>query len=234
VGLGKGGCAADQLKIPTTAAVRREVAHDVFILKDRASSPGSAYVMIRVIGKDWHFPRSNLLLRTMPDPAPAPELPYPDTKPAGAADFYVAINATFRFIAARFGREGLLRYWEDLGRRYYAPVSDRWRGGGLQAVAAYWSAFFNAEPGAEVEVTQTENEVRVEVRTCPAIRHLREHRRVILPEFCQHCYFVTQAIGSGAGIEARVAGGNGCCSQTFRRSGAFSQSQSPEAILPAS
>ena len=76
---------------------------------------------------------------------PAP-LPYRDTKPVGAADFYFAINATFRFILQRFGLEGLRRYWTDLGAQYYAPVSAAWKQRGLPGVAAYWRAFFAAEP----------------------------------------------------------------------------------------
>ena len=81
-----------------------------------------------------------------------PPLPYTDTKPVGAADFYAAINATFRFILERTGLEGLRRYWTELGRGYYAPVSERWRAGGLPAVAAHWRAFFAAEPAAKVAV----------------------------------------------------------------------------------
>ena len=30
-------------------------------------------------------------------------LPYTDTKPVGAADFYFAINATFRFVLNKLG-----------------------------------------------------------------------------------------------------------------------------------
>lgn len=141
-------------------------------------------------------------------------LPYPDTKPVGAAGFYLAINATFRFVLARFGIDGLRRYWRELGRSYYAPVSERWRGG-LDAVAEYWRAFFAAEPGAEVEVHASADEVRVEVRTCPAIKHLREQGREIVPCFCQHCFFVSDAIGESAGIAVRVSGGNGACVQRF-------------------
>ena len=55
------------------------------------------------------------VVEAMPDPSP---LPYLDTKPVGAADFYTAINATFRFIERRLGRDGLLRYWHELGQRY--------------------------------------------------------------------------------------------------------------------
>lgn len=69
---------------------------------------------------------------------------YKDTKPVGAADFYFAINATFRFILKRFGIEGLRKSWKDLGYHYFAPVSVAWKKYGLQGVASYWKAFFQA------------------------------------------------------------------------------------------
>lgn len=145
-----------------------------------------------------------------PDP-----LPYLDTKPVGAADFYFAINATFRFIRETLGESALRSYWENMGRDYFAPVSERWIQGGLPAVAAYWRAFFSAEPGAQVEVREEPNLVVLEVRICPAIRHLRMGGRVIDPGFCHHCYHVSEAIAARAGLAARVKGGNGTCRQTF-------------------
>ncbi len=150
--------------------------------------------------------------------APVPAaLPYRDTKAVGAADFYLAINATFRFISDRLGIEGLRRYWRDLGSRYYAPVGEQWKTGGLAAVADYWRAFFAAEPGAEVSVEQTSEEVRVDVARCPAIHHLRAQGRSIVPCFCQHCHYVNEAMAAPAGLTVRVAGGNGSCSQRFLR-----------------
>ena len=144
-------------------------------------------------------------------------LPYQDTKPQGAADFYLAINATFRFVKNKLGTVGLRSYWEDVGRNYYKPVTEIWREGGLAAVAGYWRSFFEAEPGAEVEVQEEPGQVIVAVKRCPAIAHLRKSGREILPEFCQHCHYVSEAIGRGAGIAARVTGGNGSCRQTFLR-----------------
>jgi len=38
-------------------------------------------------------------------------LAYTDSKPQGAADFYFAINATFRFIRRTLGEEALRAYW---------------------------------------------------------------------------------------------------------------------------
>ncbi|MFZ4779525.1 MAG: hypothetical protein ACOYM3_29530 [Terrimicrobiaceae bacterium] len=53
-------------------------------------------------------------------PTKTSPLPYTDTKPVGASDFYMAINATFRFVQGRFGMAVLKKYWEDLGAGYFA------------------------------------------------------------------------------------------------------------------
>jgi hypothetical protein len=167
----------------------------------------------------------------MPDePTATDPLPYRDTKPVGAADFYLAINATFRFIMQRFGMDGLRRYWHDLGTRYHAPVSSRWKAGGLPAVAEYWRAFFDAEPGADVAVATLADEVRVDVKTCPAIAHLRAQGRGIVPCFCQHCHFVSGAMAEPAGFTVRVKGGNGACVQRFVKREACAEPQCLEDI----
>ena len=148
----------------------------------------------------------------MPEPS---SLPYQDTKPVGAADFYFGINATFRFIRQRLGDEGLVRYWRSMGEQYFRPVTELWKKDGLPAVARYWRDFFAAEPGSDVQVHIDDNQITVEVRTCPAIAHLRAAGREIESRFCQHCYFVSEAMAVPAGLTVRVEGGNGTCRQKF-------------------
>ena len=143
------------------------------------------------------------------------ELPYTDTKPQGAPDFYYAINATFRFILGRLGVDGWRRYLEELGRGYFAPVNARWREGGLPAIARYWRAFFAAEPGARVEVLERADRVEVCVHECPAIKHLRAGGRQLVREYCQHCYILGHARAEAAGFAMRLSGGNGSCRHTF-------------------
>ena len=161
-------------------------------------------------------------------------LPYTDTKAVGAADFYTAINATFRFVFGRFGREGLLRYWREMGAKYHAPVSEKWRAGGLVVVAAYWKAFFDAEPGAEVMIHTDADSVCVKVSVCPAIRHLRAQGREIVPFFCQQCHFVSDAMAAPAGLTVRLNGGNGSCEQRFMKQSAELAPQRMEDIATAS
>ena len=164
---------------------------------------------------------------------PVSTLPYVDTKPQGAADFYYATNATFRFILARLGGEGWRRYLGDLGREYFAPVNRLWREGGLPAVARYWRDFFAAEPGAVVEVLEQPDRVEVCVRECPAIKHLRAGGREIVREYCQHCYHLGSTRAAAAGLTMRLAGGNGACRQTFAAAGAGLAPQDMTAIAEA-
>lgn len=145
----------------------------------------------------------------------ASELPYTDTKPQGSPDFYFAINATFRFLLQRVGRDGWRRYLEEMGHGYFAPVNRQWSQGGLNAVARYWRAFFAAEPGSAVEVVEQSDRVEVRVRECPAIKHLRTGRRAIVREYCQHCYYLGSARAEAAGLAMRLNGGNGSCCHTY-------------------
>ncbi|WP_414660610.1 hypothetical protein [Horticoccus sp. 23ND18S-11] len=147
-------------------------------------------------------------------------LPYTDTKPQGSPDFYYAVNATFRFILQRLGSEGWRRYLAEMGRGYFAPVNRQWSEGGLPAVARYWRAFFAAEPGSVVEVVEQPDRVELQVRECPAIKHLRAGGREIVAEYCQHCYFLGAARAEAAGLSMRLTGGNGSCCHTYARAAA--------------
>lgn len=148
-------------------------------------------------------------------PSDIPDLPYTDSKPQGSADFYFAINATFRFLLGNLGRDEWRRYLEELGRGYYSPVNRQWSLGGLPAVARYWRAFFSAEPGAVVEVVERTDRVELHVRECPAIKHLRAGRREIVREYCHHCCFLGAARAEAAGLTMRLDGGNGRCTHTY-------------------
>jgi hypothetical protein len=161
---------------------------------------------------------------------PSGVLPFQDTKPQGAADFYFAINATFRFLISKLGHDGWCRYLDDMAESYYRPVWKAWQKDGLGAVASYLKEFFAAEPGAETQVETFDDCVVLDVRVCPAIKHLRDHGREIVPEFCQHCYFHGQGMASRAGMVMRLEGGAGSCRQTFYASPADAPDQEMKKI----
>lgn len=161
-------------------------------------------------------------------------LPYHDTKPQGAPDFYFETNARFRFLIRKLGREGWVRYLRDLGKHYYAPVNEQWKEGGLTAVAGYWRNFFAAEPGAKVDVEEQSDRVELVVEECPLIKQLRIGKREIVKELCQHCYFLGQARAAEAGMEMRLCGGNGSCRHTYAKHDANLPPQDMSEIKEAS
>jgi hypothetical protein len=150
-------------------------------------------------------------------------LPYTDTKPQGAADFYFVINATFSFMLRHLGEAGFIDWLTELGVGYYAPVNTQWREGGLPAVARYWRDFFAAEPGSEVEVTEEGGQVLIAVKRCPAILHLKAHQRDIVPCYCRHCAVLGQVRADSAGLSMQVEGGNGSCIHRYAAAGVLKQ-----------
>ena len=134
-----------------------------------------------------------------------------------AADFYFAINATFRHIHRRFGQEALYAYWRAMAREYFADLVQRFEQGGLEAVQEYWRDFFETEPGGEVTVQREGPEVIIDVRTCPAIKHLKANKREIMPLYCQHCDVINRELAKNAHLEFHMSGGDGSCRQVFSR-----------------
>lgn len=134
-----------------------------------------------------------------------------------APDFYFAINATFRHLHDRYGKEALVDYWRRLGQEYYRARIVRWRAGGPQAIADDWQAYFAEEPQAQVRVTADADAAELDVEVCPAIKHLRQEGRDIVPYFCEHCDHVCGSMAEQAGYQFTRTGGMGSCRQRFVR-----------------
>lgn len=134
-----------------------------------------------------------------------------------APDFYFATNAMFRHIHDRFGMTALVRYWRDLGACFYKGRALAWRAGPMSAIASDWRDYFDHEPKAQVTVTSDDVSVTLDIIVCPAIKHLRECGRDIVPYFCEHCDHVTGAMAELADCRFERTGGNGSCRQRIVR-----------------
>ena len=136
-----------------------------------------------------------------------------------APDFYFAVNAIFRHLHDRYGHNVLIDYWQRLGREYYRPRWERWQTGGVEAVASDWRAYFEQEPGAVVVVSIQGDSIELDIQVCPAIKHLRDCGRTIVPYFCEHCDYTCSAMAEMAGLSFKRTGGMGSCRQRFGRGG---------------
>ncbi len=132
-----------------------------------------------------------------------------------APDFYFAVNAMFRQIHDQYGKPALIDYWRSLGSDYYALRVRAWRQGGPEELARDWREYFAHEPQAQVKASVAGKTVTLDVAVCPAIKHLRDCHRDIVPYFCEHCDHVCGAMAEGAGFGFQRTGGMGACTQTF-------------------
>jgi hypothetical protein len=132
-----------------------------------------------------------------------------------APDFYFVVNSTARHIHDEYGMDVLIDYWRSLGREYYDQRAAKWREGGLSAIADDWREYFLHEPGAEVQTTLADDEVQLDVKVCPAIKHLRDCGREIVPYFCEHCDHTCGSMAELAGYRFVRSGGMGACQQRF-------------------
>ncbi len=106
-------------------------------------------------------------------------------------------------------------YWRSLGREYDRRRLERWRAGGPEALAADWCEFFAEEPQADVNVDVVGRNVVLDIKVCPAIKHLRDHHRDIVPYFCEHCDHVCGVMAEQSGYTFQRSGGDGACRQEF-------------------
>jgi len=132
-----------------------------------------------------------------------------------APDFYFTINAMFRHIHDRYGHSVLIDYWQSLGREYYRSRWQRWRDGGVEALASDWQSYFEQEPQAQVDVSICGDSVELTIHVCPAIKHLRDNGRQIVSYFCEHCDHTCSAMAERAGFSFERTGGMGSCRQRF-------------------
>ena len=132
-----------------------------------------------------------------------------------APDFYFCINSIARHIHDEYGMNALLDYWQSLGREYYADRIAKWRQNSPAAIADDWREYFLQEPGAIVETLADDTTATLNISVCPAIKHLRESGREIVPYFCEHCDHVCGSMAKAAGYRFERLGGMGSCQQRF-------------------
>lgn len=133
-----------------------------------------------------------------------------------APDFYFAVNAMARHIHDVYGMDVLIDYWRSLGREYYEARIQKWAEGGSSAIAKDWQEYFLNEPQAQLKISSDGNQVVLDILVCPAIKHLSDCGRDIVPYYCDHCDHTCGAMAEAAGFCFLREGGMGACRQIFK------------------
>jgi hypothetical protein len=131
-------------------------------------------------------------------------------------DFHGALCYGIKYLDDHYGAKATSEYLRQVGRSYFAPLSQQLRAGGLAALEKHWNAVFTKEGGRFTLERQGEVLV-LTVHECPAIAHLKKINQLFTPRYCETTVVVNETICSEAGYACSTdyEPGAGRCVQKF-------------------
>ncbi len=118
-------------------------------------------------------------------------------------DFHGALSCGIAYLQERFGDNAVRQYLRRFALTYYAPLRERLRTHGLDAIEAHLRRLYETE-GADVVFERRENELVVRVTACPAVSHMREHGFPVAPLFHETTATVNRALCEGTPFDAEL------------------------------
>ena len=132
-------------------------------------------------------------------------------------DFHGATNTTIQYIVENYGAEALREILRHTALDVYRSIAAKVKAGDLSEWILHWVHHMNRE-GGDFELSVTPDETRLEILSCPAIRHLKRLGLRIAPQFCQTTCAMNEAFAEDSPFSATTEVlSEGHCVQTFVR-----------------
>jgi len=118
-------------------------------------------------------------------------------------DFHGALSAGIQYLHVHYGAAAVREYLWQFGRAFYAPLTEDIRRRGLAALEDHFRGIYELE-GGDVRFTRSEDELRIDVTTCPAVTHMRTHDYAVAELFSETTATVNRAICHDTPFEAEL------------------------------
>jgi len=121
-------------------------------------------------------------------------------------EFIPAYSELFKFIEAKDGKEGVVKYWECMSDHFLNNLRDLATRKDLAGCFEYWSHTL-PEEAADFRMTLDEDagEFRIEMRACPSKGRLLEYEHIDpYPAYCEHCDTLYRRVLEPLGFEYEV------------------------------
>ena len=132
-------------------------------------------------------------------------------------DFHLATSATISYVLDEFGKPFLRELFRRTAQEVYRDIYENLKAGNSEPLLEHWEYYMKRE-GGDFELDRRDDKVELNVRICPAVRHLRKQGKEPTPNFCLQTVLMNDAwsIGTPFSIKTAVSG-EGSCRQTIRR-----------------
>ena len=118
-------------------------------------------------------------------------------------DFHGALSASIEYLHENYGEEAVRQYLRQFAKSYYAPLTASLSNRGLAAIEEHFREIYDLE-GGEVRSELSDDELRIEVRACPAVTHMRRQGYPVARMFRETTNTVNQAICDGTPFAAEL------------------------------
>jgi hypothetical protein len=133
-------------------------------------------------------------------------------------DFHGVLCYAIKYLDDNYGKNATEEYLRQVGRTYFAPLTEKLKKEGLEVLKNHWQVIFSKE-GGEFNIKYEGETLVLEVTKCPAIEHLKKHGLFFTERYCMTTKIVNQTICKNAGYacSCKIEPGKGKCIQKFWR-----------------
>ncbi len=118
-------------------------------------------------------------------------------------DFHGALSAGIEYLHRNYGEQAVREYLREFAKSFYAPLREALKQRGLAALRDHFEKLYRIESG-KIQITISEDEMIMNVDSCPAVMHMREHQYPVAELFCETTKTVNEAICEGSGFAAEL------------------------------
>jgi hypothetical protein len=131
-------------------------------------------------------------------------------------DFHGALCYGIKYLDDNFGQQATKEYLQQVGKTFFAPLSQALKKEGLSALGKHWNEIFTKESG-EFEISYEGDTLILKVNKCPAIAHLVENNQLYTTRYCETTVVVNETVCEQAGYECscKYEPGKARCVQKF-------------------
>ena len=118
-------------------------------------------------------------------------------------DFHGGLSGGIEYLHRNYGEQAVREYLRKFAKSFYAPLREALKQRGLAALRDHFEKLYRIE-GGKIQITFSEDEMIMNVDSCPAVMHMREHGYPVAELFCETTKTVNEAICEGSDFAAEL------------------------------
>lgn len=115
-------------------------------------------------------------------------------------EFHVSMDRGADYVRKQYGEDGLSEYLSQFEHAFHIPLREAIKKEGLTAIGAYLTQLYAIEEASDaLGIKETENELLVTVRYCPAVRYMKNENHIPSDAYEKCTEYVYRALAEETG-----------------------------------